>query len=134
MRAAATVLGTLALAGCGGTGAQPSLQAPVHYTRGGGIAGVQDELVIAPDGSARLSGRGVPMRRFGVSRADREALAQALGEVDWSARPGRPIPDAFGYGVSYRGRTVSAQDGEVPPRLAPLLGRLGTIARRHGLR
>jgi hypothetical protein len=134
MRIAATLLATIVLGGCGGAAAQPSLEAPIHYTRGGGLAGVQDEHVIAPDGSARLSRRGLPTRRFRVSPADRDALARALRDVDWSARQGRPIPDAFGYGVSYGGRTVSAQDGEVPPRLAPLLDRLGTIAYRHGLR
>jgi hypothetical protein len=133
MRLAAVVLATLVLSGCGGA-AQPGLDAPIHYTRGGGLAGVHDELVIAPDGSARLSGRTTPTRRFRVSRADRDALARALHGVDWSAGPGAPIPDAFGYGVSYRGRSVSAQDGEVPPRLAPLLDRLGTIAHRHGMR
>src|SRR5262245_45217225 len=47
MRALLALL--LLLTGCGGAQPAGGLDGEVRFSRGGGIAGVQDELVIAPD-------------------------------------------------------------------------------------
>jgi hypothetical protein len=132
------IAAALLLGGCGSTEAT-TLQHEVHFLRGGGIAGMQDELVIHPDGRATLTSRGEPTRRFQVSKADRDAIARALQEARFSTlpkdvSPGPPWPDNFGYGVVYRGHHVSGEAGRIPDRLQPVLDRLGDVARAHGLR
>jgi hypothetical protein len=138
MRALILLLGLL-LAGCGAAQDPPTLATEVQFVRSGGLAGGNDVLTLAPDGSARLTMRRQPTVTFRVSRAERDAIAQALRDAGFSnmpedASPGPPVPDDFGYGVVYRGHRVSAQGSRVPDRLAPVLDRLGDVARAHGMR
>jgi hypothetical protein len=137
MRAAILVL--ILLTGCGGTAKPPTLQDEVRFSRGGGIAGLQQELVIAPDGQARVTSRGRTVERFQVGRAERDAIARDLRAARFSslpkdASPGPPVPDDFGYTVSYDGHTSSAQGSRMPDRFARAIDTLGDLARAHGMR
>jgi len=138
MRALILIVG-LFVAGCGADPDPPTLATEVQFVRSGGLAGGNDVLTIAPDGTATLTMRRQPTLTFRVSRGERDGIAQALRDARFSsmpedASPGPPVPDDFGYGVVYRGHRVSAQGSRVPDRLAPVLDRLSDVARAHGMR
>jgi hypothetical protein len=138
MRALAAILLTL-LTGCGGANHTGGLDGEVRFSRGGGIAGLQQELVIAPDGRARTTSRGRTVERFKVTKAERDAIADDLREARFStlpkdASPGPPVPDDFGYTVGYDGHTSSAQGSRMPDRFARAIDTLGDVARAHGMR
>jgi len=137
MRAAILVL--LLLSGCGGAEQSGGLKSEVRFSRGGGIAGLQQELVIAPDGRARVTSRGRTVERFRVTPKKRDAIANDLDKARFStlpkdASPGPPVPDDFGYTVSYDGHTSSAQGSRMPDRFARAIDTLGDVARAHGMR
>ena len=129
----------LLLVGCGDNGGadeRPTLTGPLTYERGGGIAGRRDRLVVQPDGSASLTTR-EETRAIKLSAADLNALAAKLEQTDLASLPTkstspRPIPDAFGYRVTYEGKTVDTDQEAVPEKLSPLLSELGTLVDRHG--
>jgi hypothetical protein len=50
------------------------------------------------------------------------------------ASPGPPVPDDFGYTVSYDGHTSSAQGTRMPDRCARAIDTFGDVARAHGMR
>jgi hypothetical protein len=77
MRALMGVLLVL-LSGCGGAAKPPTLEGEVRFSRGDGIAGLQQELVIAPDGLARTISRGRTVERFRTTKAQRDAIARDL--------------------------------------------------------
>jgi hypothetical protein len=136
MRAAILVL--VLLSGCGGAAGPPTLQGEVRFSRGGGIAGLQQELVIAPDGQARTISRGRTVERFRTTKAQRDAIARDLEQARFSslpkdASPGAPVPDDFGYTVTYDGHTSSAQGSRMPDRFARAIDTLGDLARAHGM-
>jgi hypothetical protein len=137
MRALVAVV-VLLLSGCGGAAEPATLQGEVRFSRGGGIAGLQQELVIAPDGQARVTSRGRTVEQFRVTDEDRKAIADDLQAARFSglpkdASPGAPVPDDFGYTVSYDGHTSSAQGSRMPDRFARAIETLGDIARTHGM-
>jgi hypothetical protein len=128
----------LLLSGCGGGAESQGLESEVRFSRGGGIAGVQQELVIAPDGSARVTSRGRTVERFRVNDAQRDAIVRDLESAHFSsmpkdASPGPPVPDDFGYTVTYDGHTSSAQGSRMPDRFAQAIDTLGDVARAHGM-
>jgi hypothetical protein len=128
----------LLLSGCGGGTESQGLESEVRFSRGGGIAGVQQELVIAPDGSARVTSRGRTVERFRVNDAQRDAIVRDLESARFSslpkdASPGPPVPDDFGYTVTYDGHTSSAQGSRMPDRFARAIDTLGDVARAHGM-
>ena len=120
----------------GGGGDAAMLKGPLSYERGGGIAGRRDRLVVQPDGSASLTTR-EKTRAIKLSDGELNALAAKLEQTDLASLPTkstspRPIPDAFGYRVTYEGKTVDTDQEAVPEKLSPLLSELGTLVDRHG--
>ena len=128
----------LVASGCGagddGTDESSSarLSAELRYVRDGGFAGDHDELVIAPDGRAqvtRLRGRDAS---FELSRQEIAKVAEAvagakLDELNPKSTSSKPVPDAFVYTVSYRGRKVETDDAAMPDSLAPLRQQLDLL-------
>ena len=141
----ATILAGLALvllgAGCGseedsGGGGAAKLSGPVTYERGGGIAGRRDRLVVQPDGKATLTIRDTP-KSVTLTDQELDTLAGDLASTDLGALPADstsqpPVPDAFGYRVSYDGATVTTDDGSMPKQLRGLVARLGGLVDRYG--
>ena len=136
-------IAVLAASGCGGeaddgtAGSSPAtLSAELRYVRDGGFAGDHDELVIAPDGRAqvtRLRGRDAS---FELSRQEIAKVAEAvagakLDELDPKSTSPKPVPDAFVYTVSYRGREVETDDAAMPDSLAPLRQQLDLLVTKH---
>jgi hypothetical protein len=138
MRALIAVV-VLLVGGCGGAAEKEGLGGEVRFSRGGGIAGLQQELVIAPDGRAHVTSRGRTVERFQVPEAERDAIADDLRKARFSslpkdASPGPPVPDDFGYTISYDGHRSSAQGSRMPDRFARASDTLGDVARAHGMR
>jgi hypothetical protein len=127
-------LAVVLLAGCGSDD-KASLAGPVTYERGGGIAGRRDRLVVRPDGSATLTvrDRSKPVKLTGK---ELDALAADLESADLGSLPSestseRPVPDAFGYRVSYGGDTVTTDSSAMPEKLRGLVARLGQLVDRY---
>jgi hypothetical protein len=148
MRTAVLIAGlmTLAIAGCGGDDESPAdpgepggaqLAGPLTFTRGGGIAGRTDKLVIQPDGGGSLTTRSGGERAVKLDAAQLETLAADVKSADLSGLPedstsGRAQPDAFGYRVAYQGATVTTESGSIPDRMGPLVATLSTLVDRLG--
>jgi hypothetical protein len=127
-------LAVVLLAGCGSDD-KASLAGPVTYERGGGIAGRRDRLVVRPDGSATLTvrDRSKPVKLTGK---ELDALAADLERADLGSLPRestapKPVPDAFGYRVSYGGDTVTTDSSAMPEKLRGLVARLGQLVDRY---
>ena len=132
----------LALAGCGsdaegggGSAPPPKLAAPLTYERAGGLAPHQDKLVVQPDGSASLtvSGRTQALR---LPASQLATIAEDLDRAGFARLPAdatspQPVPDAFGYRITYRDHTVTTDQAAIPPALRPLVGELGGVVDRH---
>jgi hypothetical protein len=122
------------LAGCG-SDEKASLSGPLTYERGGGIAGRRDRLVVKPDGSATLTVR-EQSRAVKLTGKELDTLASDLEAADLGSLPPdsgseRPVPDAFGYRVSYGGDTVTTDSASMPKKLRALVARLGGLVDRY---
>ena len=122
--------------GSGGGDDPVTLSGPVTYERGGGIAGRRDRLVVQPDGSATLTVQDKPKD---VTLTDKElnTLAGDLAAADLGSLPpdsttDPPVPDTFGYRVSYGGDQVTTDDPGMPEQLRGLVARLGGLVDRYG--
>ena len=129
-------------AGCGsddessGGGGDAQLSGPLTYERGVGIAGRRDRLVVRPDGSATITVQNKPKS---VTLTDKElgTVATDLADADLGSLPKDsttqpPVPDAFGYRISYDGATVTTDDPGMPEQLKGLTARLGALVERYG--
>lgn len=119
--------------GCGVAVKQRSL---VHFRRSGGFAGFDDHLIVEPDGRARLTvGTSSPSARTyrgSVTAAIQGKLEKALRhaqlpKLDRRYGADSAVRDAITYQVTYRRRTVEAQDTAVPGQLSPAVGILENI-------
>jgi hypothetical protein len=148
MRTGALIAGLvamLALAGCGGEDESPAdpgdpggaqLTGPLTYSRGGGIAGRMDKLVLQPDGTGSLTTK-MGERQVELDGKQLQALADDVERADLPGLPedstaDRAQPDAFGYRVAYGGATVTTESGQIPERMAPLVTTLDAIVDRYG--
>jgi hypothetical protein len=134
----------LVLTGCGGDEAEAPgggdggarLEGPLTYTRGGGIAGRADKLVVQPDGAATLTTRQGGERRFRLADDELAGLAGELERANLDELPERSVsdpavPDALGHRVVYGGVTVTTDDPAMPEQLRGLVGRLGGLVDAH---
>jgi hypothetical protein len=131
---AAVVLTVLAAAGCGAGSPPPSTEpqvdrlGPVTVQRTGGIAGVQEEVTVQPDGSWGRTGTGRTTR--GRLPADRnETLTRMAGDPalrDEAARTPAPsaCADAFQYTLRFADLRVTWTDcGASAPAAASRIAR-----------
>ncbi|MCW2642782.1 MAG: hypothetical protein JWP76_5088 [Dactylosporangium sp.] len=108
----------------------------VEYGRRGGLAGVDDRLVVQPDGSFTISHRGGTVSHGRMSPADLTKLRQVLeashfGQIPVMTASGG-VADAFTYHVVYAEHEVTAADGGVPAALRPVLAELEELLQRYG--
>jgi hypothetical protein len=137
-------LAVVLLAGCGSDdggsgggsgGGKALLSGPLTYERGGGLAGRRDRLVVRPDGSATLTVR-EQSKAVKLTSKELDTLAADLEAADLGSLPPestseRPVPDAFGYRVSYGGDTVTTDSAAMPKALRGLMARLGGLVDRY---
>jgi hypothetical protein len=135
MRMAIVACLVVLLAGCGADEKASSLSGPLTYERGGGISGRRDRLVVKPDGSATLTVR-EKSKAVKLTGKELDTLASDLEAADLGSVPSestseRPVPDAFGYRVSYGGDTVTTDSAAMPKKLRALMARLGGLVDRY---
>jgi len=136
-----TLIGATALllaAGCGGgeeSTTAPGNGALVTYSKSGGIAGVDERLVIAADGSATVtSGRGGSQRSFALGTEELSELEAELEAADFAAVDDRPTgcADCFHYEISYGGDTVGYDEVTQPPQsVAAVVSHLAALIAEH---
>jgi hypothetical protein len=108
--------------------------AGVTYRRSGGIAGAEDRISIASDGSIETSGRFLGTRRGRISEFQIMQLVRLL--EGWEKlREQYPAPsgtaDAFEHEIEYRGKRVQASDAsrEMPEQFRRVKDRLEGLTR-----
>ena len=103
----------------------------VDYYRTGGIAGLQDRLVLFDNGVAIVSGRTgnheIVLNQTDIDRIillfDQGHFSNLQG--NYSGRHGSA--DLIRYTISYQGKTVSAEDTAIPPPIQPVIDELNRI-------
>lgn len=134
------------LPACGGgsvdTGegpAPPGTRAPapalVVLARSGGIAGANDQVSVDESGVATVLSSRVPAPSTRTLTAgELAALRAALDRADMKSLRrnylDRQARDAYQYDVTYRGMTVTADEGVVPDSLRPVLDILTRLLAR----
>ncbi len=124
------------ISGCLGSRTPPVSRPPVpsvlvDYYRSGGIAGLQDRLVIFDNGVALVSGRsGNHEIELNQTDIDRIILLFDQGHFgtlqgNYSGRPGSA--DLIRYTISYQNKTVSAEDTAIPASIQPVIDELNRI-------
>jgi hypothetical protein len=133
---AVMVVTAVVLTGCIGTKtlpvpdhAEPTLF--VDYQRTGGIAGMNDRLVIFDNGVALVSSR-TTSREIQLDQSDLEEISKVFTAAHFTALEGnytslRGGADFMQYSISYQGKTVNTEDTAIPPTLEPVIGELNRI-------
>jgi hypothetical protein len=130
------VVGTILaawLASCAKTASSDTL---VEYSRMGGIAGLEDHLVVRASGQATLTRRD-QRYEFALERETLSQLQALLDNAQFTRLSGeylssRPGADLFTYAITYRGHTVRSMDTAVPEVLQPALDLLNQTVASHG--
>lgn len=130
------VITVLVLTGCLGVKTPPvSLPAVpvlfVDYQRTGGIAGVNDRLVIFDNGVTLVSNR-TTSREILLNQSDLIQISAVFDaakfptlEGNYTSRHGGA--DFLQYSISYRGKTVRTEDTAIPPALEPVIREMDRV-------
>ena len=133
---AVLVVTAVVLTGCLGTKtlpvpnpAEPTLF--VDYQRTGGIAGVNDRLVIFDNGVALVQSR-TTSREIRLNKSDLERVSTIVDKAQFAMFEGnytspRGGADLMQYSINYRGSTVNTEDTAVPPALEPVIEEMNRI-------
>ena len=130
------VVAALVLTGCLGLKTPPVSRpaAPtlfVDYQRTGGIAGVNDRVVIFDNGVTLVSSR-TSSREILLNQSELEQISAVFDVGQFSMLEGnyttsRGGADFLQYSISYRGKTVNTEDTAIPPSLEPVIKELNHI-------
>ena len=130
------VVAAIVLAGCLGmkTPPVPDHAAPilfVDYQRTGGVAGVDDRLVIFDNGVTLVKSR-TATREILLNQSDLEQISAvfdagqfAMLEGNYTSRRGGA--DLLQYSIRYQGKTVITEDTAIPPSLEPVIREMDHI-------
>ncbi|WP_432827867.1 hypothetical protein [Dactylosporangium sp. CA-092794] len=102
----------------------------VTFNRTGGLAGVNDTLVVRPDGSYTIQTK-QGSKNGTLSAGELAALKTALSSTDFNKMPSvndnGAVADGYTYTITYSGRQITAKDGAIPPALQPVISALGAF-------
>jgi hypothetical protein len=116
----------------------PSGSAPpgvfVDYQRTGGIAGVNDRVVIFDNGITVISGR-MANTEITLNQTELERIGNLFSESKFSSLEGnytsrRGGADLMQYRISYHGKTVLTEDTVIPSTLQPLIEEMNLLFAR----
>jgi hypothetical protein len=132
------------LSGCLGVKTPPvSRSTPpgifVDYQRTGGIAGVNDRVVIFDNGVTVISSRSISTE-ITLNQTDLDGISTLFNENEFSALNGnftslRGGADFMRYSITYKGKMVQTEDTAVPSSLQPIIEEMNRILARglnHG--
>ena len=110
---------------------QTSEDTLIDYKRTGGIAGLDDHLIIRTGGQAVLTQKG-KRSEFMVPRAQIEQLIQALDDANFTKLNKEYLPEREGndlieYWITYKKHRVHTMDTAIPEELTPVLELLNQI-------
>jgi hypothetical protein len=124
------LLVAVAAAGCLGVRTPPVAQPTppaiiLEYHRVGGIAGLDDRLVIFDNGAAVFSSRTINRELF-LNQTDLDRITALFSEAQYSLleenyTSRRDGADFIHYTITYHGKTVNTEDSAVPPSLQLIL-------------
>ncbi len=128
----------MVVSGCLGSRTPPVSRPPVpsvlvDYYRTGGIAGLQDRLVIFDNGVAIVSSR-TANQEIELNQTDITGIIQLFEQGRFSALEGNysgrhGSADLIKYTITYNNKTVSAEDTAIPPSIQPVIDKLNGIIR-----
>jgi hypothetical protein len=130
------LLVAVALSGCLGVKTPPVSHPAlptviVDYQRAGGIAGLDDRLVIFDNGVAVISRKTISTE-IALNQSDLERITGIFNEAQFSMLQGnytarRGAADYFQYTISYHNKTVMAEDSATPPSLQLVIDEMNRI-------
>jgi hypothetical protein len=130
---ACIIVAAVLLSGCIGQKKQTEVQPEppavlVTYERTGGIAGLDDRLVIFDNGAGVLMSRS-GSTEISLTRLDMARINALFSEAQFSMlQANYPAfhtnANMVKYTISYHGKTVTVQDSAIPPSLQPVLNEL----------
>lgn len=138
------LLATLACVVGVGTCGEPPLpptppieQFAISYERSGGLAAMPEKLTVKPGRDVmvtarrRNGGEGVGFR-LGVKQTKKLRAAAETARIDElpSSMPGN-CADCYVYSVTYRGKSASIAEIDVPRRMQPLIDRAEALIAAH---
>jgi len=96
----------------------------VDYQRTGGIAGVNDRLVIFDNGDTLVTSRSTSKEMM-LNQSELERIAAIFDTARFTELEGnytsRRGADLMKYSITYRGKTVNTEDTAVPASLEPVI-------------
>lgn len=103
----------------------------VDYHRSGGIAGLDDRLVIFDNRMAVISGKS-GSSEIELTTTDIDRITALFDQAQFSQlQTNYPAPhqsaDLIGYTISYRGKTITTADTAIPPGLEPVITELNRL-------
>jgi hypothetical protein len=103
----------------------------VDYQRTGGIAGLNDRVVIFDNGVTLISSRAVNSE-IHLNQTELERIASLFGDSTFSNLEGnytsqRGGADFMQYTLSYHGKTVHTEDTAIPSSLQPIIEEMNRI-------
>jgi hypothetical protein len=103
----------------------------VDYQRTGGIAGLNDRVVIFDNGVTLLSKRAANTE-IHLNQTELERISNLFGESAFSNLEGnytspRGGADFMQYTISYHGKTVHTEDTAIPSSLQPIIEEMNRI-------
>ncbi len=103
----------------------------VDYYRAGGIAGLQDRLVIFDNGVAIVSSR-TANEEIELNQTEITGIIQLFEQGHFSELEGsysgrHGSADLIKYTITYNNKTVSAEDTAIPPSIQPVIDELNRI-------
>lgn len=129
------LLAAVVLSGCLAKTAPVSNPIPpailVDYQRAGGIAGLEDRLVIFDNGVTVISRKTVSTEIV-LNQSDLERVSRIFNGAQFSMLQGnysarRGTADYFRYSISYHNKTVIVEDSAIPPSLQPVIDEMNRI-------
>ncbi len=131
----------IAAAGCLGVKTPPVSHPPapavfVDYHRSGGLAGVDDRLVIFDNGAAVVATKTVSTEIV-LNATEIARITSLFDQAQFSQlQANYPAPrgsaDLFHYSISYKGKTVNLDESAYPPSVQPLIDGLDQIIMASG--
>ena len=124
------------LSGCLGVKTLPVSRATppailVDYHRTGGVAGLDERLVIFDNGDAVFSGKDIN-KEIPINQTEIETISSLFDKAQFSMLENnytsrRGGVDFIHYTISYHGKMVNTEDSAVPPALQPVIDELNRI-------
>jgi hypothetical protein len=131
-----------AVGGCLGAKTPPVSRPPapaifVDYYRTGGLAGLDDRLIVFDNGAAIITTK-AGSRAVVLNSSAIDAISDLFTQAQFSMlQTNYPAPhgggsDLIKYSISYHGKTITTEDSAIPPPLLPVIDEMNRIVSSAG--